>query len=383
MERVIRTAVVGTRFMGRAHAAGIDDLNRYFHPGVRVEKAVLCGVDPAHTEQAAKTLGFSEFSTDYQSVLMRDDIDAVHICTPVFEHFSQAMAALLCKKHVFCEKPLTASLQETESLAYAAGESGVVHQIGTNYRFLPAVILLKKLIDEDRLGRIYHFRGVYAQDWGEDDAALSWRFQKEKAGSGALGDIGTHLVDLALYLCGDVERVAATMRTFQKQRPLCDGKGEGIVQSAAGSESGTVDVDDAFCACAEFASGAIGTFEASRFATGHANDLVFEIDGERGAARFDLSRLNELAFFDATLPRQERGWRTIQCTDALHPYGGLRWPVGHQLGWADSFANEFFAFYAAIARGDKSSPDFGDALRTARVIDAIERATYTLGFEEV
>lgn len=384
MTKTIRTAVIGTRFMGRAHAAGIDDLNRFFDLEKKVEKAVLCGTDEAHTLQAAQALGFAESCTDFQSLITRDDIDAIHICTPVSAHFSQCMAALLCKKHVFCEKPLTPGVQETEALAYAAGENGVVHQIGLNYRFVPAVRLAAQMLKKGMLGQLYHFRGVYAQDWGLDDAALSWRFQKEKAGSGALGDIGTHLIDLALYLCGDIERVAATMRTFRCERPIAQDGGDGIVKSAAdGAPVGIVDVDDAFCATAEFACGAIGTFEASRFATGNKNGLWFEIDGEKGALRFDLMRLNELAYYDACGPAALRGWRIIQCTEPVHPYGGKRWPVGHQLGWADTFANEFYSFYRAICQGKKTSPDFGDALRVARVTDAIERSFYTQGFEEV
>lgn len=384
MTKIIRTAVVGTRFMGRAHAAGIDDLNRFFDLDAVIEKTVLCGVNEEHTKQAAEALGFKEYSTDFQALVTRDDIDVCHICTPVSEHFSQSMAALLCKKHVFCEKPLTASLQETEALAYAAGESGVVHQIGLNYRYMPAVRLAAQMIKKGLLGDIYHFRGVYAQDWGMGDGALSWRFQKDKAGSGALGDIGTHLVDLALYLCGDIDRVAATMRTFKRERPIAEDAGEGIVKQAnASGETGEVDVDDAFCATAEFACGAIGTIEASRFATGNKNGLHFEIDGEKGAIAFDLMRLNELEYFDATQPRALQGWRTIQVTEDIHPYGGLRWPVGHQLGWADSFANEFYTFYRAISEGGHGSPDFGDALRVARVIDAIERSYYSQGFEEV
>lgn len=384
MEKLIRTAVVGTRFMGRAHAAGLDDLNRYFDPGVSVQKAVLCGVDEEHTRIAAQQLGFAESCTDFQQIIMRDDIDAVHICTPVSEHFSQCMAALLCKKHVFCEKPLTGSVQETEALAYAAGESGVVHQVGFNYRFLPAVHLAAKLIQKGALGQIYHFRGRYAQDWAMGDAALSWRFQKEKAGSGALGDIGTHLIDLALYLCSDIERTSATMRTFKQERPIAKEGGAGISKEASDDgQTGQVDVDDAFCAAVEFSCGAIGTLEATRFAAGSDNALSFEIDGEKGAIAFDLSRLNELRFYDATQSAALRGWRTIQCTQDVHPYGGLRWPAGHQLGWADSFANEFFTFYRAIAQEKKASPDFGDALRAARVADAIERSFYAQGFEEV
>jgi len=385
MTKIIRTAVVGTRFMGRAHAAGIDDLNRFFDLDAVVEKTVLCGVNEEHTKQMAETLGFKEYSTDFQSLIVRDDIDAFHICTPVYEHFNQSMAALLCKKHVLCEKPITPTVQEAEALAYAAGESGMVHQVAHNYRYMPAVRLAAQMIKKGLLGDLYHFRGVYAQDWGMGDGAFSWRFQKDKAGAGALGDIGSHLIDLALYLCGDITRVAATMQTFKKERPLASDKGEGIVKEADGSgQMGIVDVDDAFCATAEFACGAIGTLEASRFATGNKNGLRFEIDGEKGAISFDLMKLNELQYFDATAPRALQGWRTIQVTEeGVHPYAGLRWPVGHQLGWADSFANEFYAFYSAILNGTHSTPDFGDALRIARVIDAIERSHYSQGFEEV
>nr|WP_122012867.1 Gfo/Idh/MocA family oxidoreductase [Maliibacterium massiliense] len=367
MAKKLRVAMIGYAFMGRAHANALARLPMFFDVGAEVERAVLCGQREEPLKAAAARLGFAQIETDWRRAVARRDIDVVHICTPAFLHYDMAMACAQAGKHMLLEKPMCFTLAQARAMAEAAGDAGVVAQLGFNYRYVPAVLLARQMLQEGALGRIYHFRGVYAQDWGNDGGqGMSWRYRKQCAGSGALGDIGSHVSDLARYLVGEVDSVAAQQRTFVAAR-----QGE------------RVDVDDACGYLAQFACGAMGSVEATRFAPGEKNALRFEINGEKGSLRFDLQRFNELGYYNAEDPQALAGWRTIQVNDACHPYGGCWWPVGHALGYEHTFVHEMAHFYKAIAQGGEAMPDFTEGARTTALLEAVARAAATRAWTDV
>jgi len=368
----LRVAVIGHRFMGRAHASAWRQVGHFFELPRRPVLQVICGRDPAATRAAAETLGFLEAAASWQEVVRRPDIDLVDICTPVALHHPIAIAAAAAGKAVFCEKPLARDATEAAEMLAAVRRAGVPHMLCHNYRRVPAIALARRLIAEGRLGQIHHFRGVYLNDRLVDpQAPRTWRHDRAQAGGGAVTDLGSHMIDLARFLVGEMTEVAADLRTFIAERPLPDGAG-----------IAPVDVDDAATALLRFAGGAMGTLEVSRFGTGHRNYNCFELSGSAGSLAFNLERLNELALFDRA-DRTLAGFRTLLVTERDHPYLAAWWPPGHTLGWEHTFIHAARDLIHGIATGEPVSPDFEDGLRAQRVIDAIQRAALSRRWETV
>ncbi len=359
----LNVAMIGYQFMGRTHSNAWRQVGRFFDLPFEPVLKVVCGRNEAELGKAAATLGFQEHSTSWQEVVARKDIDIIDICTPGDSHLPVALAAAEAKKVVFCEKPLANTLPEAERMLDAVRRAGVLHMLCHNYRRVPAVTLAKQLIDEGRIGTIRHFRGVYLQDWIVDpEFPRVWRLDKSKAGSGALGDIASHTLDLARYLVGEIAEVTGTLKTFINERPLPDSK-----------QRAKVDVDDAALALLKFESGALGTVEGSRFATGRKNYNRFEINGSKGSIVWDLERMNELELYIEEGPNS--GFRTVQVTDGKHPYMHAWWPPGHIIGYEHTFTHTVYDLIRAIAEQKLPSPNFEDGVRNQKVLDAIERSS--------
>ena len=370
--------MIGYAFMGIAHSQAWRNVHRFFPLPVTPEQAVLVGRSSAPLAEAAETLGWAETATDWREVIARDDIDIVDVCTPGDSHAEIAIAALQAGKHVLCEKPLANTVEEAEAMTAAAEDArakGVRSMVGFTYRRVPAVSLMKQMIDEGAVGEIRHIRGHYLQDWIMDpDFPLVWRLQKDKAGSGALGDIGAHIIDMAQFVTGQrVTGLAAQTETFIKERPLLAAVGgeAGLLGAEGTTERGEVTVDDAAIVLARTDGGALATFEATRFATGRKNKIVLEINGSKGSLAFDFEQMNFLQHFD--LARGDRaGFTPIQVTEPTHPYVAAWWPPGHGLGYEHGFVNQARDFLAAIADGTDPSPSFADGTQIQHVLDAVE-----------
>ncbi|HEX4290451.1 MAG TPA: Gfo/Idh/MocA family oxidoreductase [Trebonia sp.] len=366
----IGVGMVGYAFMGRAHSQAWRTVDRVFDLPLRPRLAAICGRDRAATEAAAGRLGWAAAETDWRALIARDDVQLIDIAAPGGLHAPIAIAALQAGKHVLCEKPLANTLAEAEAMAAAAEAAfpgGARAMVGFNYRRVPALALARRLVEQGRIGTLRHVRAVYLQDWLVDpDSPLTWRMQADQAGSGALGDLGAHIVDLARFLTGDeIAGVSAVSATFVEERPLPDAEG-----------AGRVTVDDAVVFTAKFRSGALGSFEATRYAAGRKNGLRIELNGSAGSLAFDLERLNELEFYDGedTDGGATAGFRRILVTEPEHPYLSGWWPPGHTLGWEHTFSNQARDLLTAIADGGQPAPSFGDGLAVQRVLDAVQRS---------
>jgi predicted dehydrogenase len=369
--------MVGYAFMGAAHSQAWRTVARVFDLGVTPRMVAVCGRSRDKVAAAADRLGWEGYETDWRELIARDDVDLVDVCTPGDSHAEIAIAALDAGKHVLCEKPLANTVAEAEAMVEAAERArarGVRSMVGFNYRRVPAVVFARELIAAGRLGTIRHARAVYLQDWIIDpEFPLVWRLQADQAGSGALGDLGAHIVDLAQYLLGsEVAGVSALTETFIKERPLV-GDTSGLAASTAAGR-GQVTVDDAALFLARFGNGAVGTFEATRFAKGRKNGLRIEVNGDQGSLVFDLESLNELRFYDGEEPGAEQGFKRILVTEPEHPYLGAWWPPGHLIGYEHSFTHEIRDLLAAIAEGSDPAPSFADGLQVQRVLDAVGRS---------
>jgi predicted dehydrogenase len=361
----IGVGLVGYKFMGRAHSNAYRQLPRFFDVDPAPRMAAICGRDEAGVREAANSLGWESYETDYRRLIERDDVGLVDVVTPGNTHREIVLAALEAGKHVICEKPLANTLAEAKEMLDAAREAGTVNTVCFNYRRAPAVQLAKKLVDEGRLGTIRHWRSTYLQDFIMDpEFPLIWRLKKELAGSGALGDIGAHSVDLAQFLLGDISEVTGMTETFVKERPL----------EGADGEMGEVTVDDAAAFLARFENGAVGTFEASRFAAGRRNQNAFEINGSKGSVAFDLERMNELEVFFVDDDADVQGFRTVNVTEPDHPYAGAWWPPGHILGYEHTFVHTMKDLMDGIKTGASPAPTFEDAYRVQAVLDAVARS---------
>jgi predicted dehydrogenase len=373
----VGVGMVGYAFMGRAHSLAWNTVSSVFDVPLRPRLAAICGRDKAAAEAAAGRFGWAAAETDWRALIARDDVQLVDICAPGDLHAPIAVAALAAGKHVLCEKPLANTLAEAGTMkaaADAAYGSGARAMVGFNYRRVPALALARRLVEQGRIGALRHFRAVYLQDWLTDpDAPMTWRMQAERAGSGALGDLGAHIVDLARYLTGDeITGVSAVSATFVGERPLAGGSGAGA--PVGGRRTGAVTVDDAVLFTGKLASGALASFEATRYATGRKNGLRVELNGSAGSVAFDLERLNELQFFDAGDDSAESGFRRVLVTEGSHPYLSGWWPPGHTLGWEHTFTHQARDLLTAIANGDQPSPSFADGLAVQRVLDAVARS---------
>ncbi|WP_210584959.1 Gfo/Idh/MocA family protein [Streptomyces sp. GESEQ-35] len=374
----LRVGMVGYAFMGAAHSQGWRTAGRVFDLPLRPALTAICGRDGAAVRAAADRHGWATAETDWRALIARDDIDLVDICTPGDSHAEIAVAALAAGKHVLCEKPLANTVEEAEAMTGAAQEAlqrGQLAMVGFNYRRVPATALARRMIADGRLGDLRHVRVTYLQDWLVDpDFPLTWRLRKELAGSGALGDLGAHIIDLAQYLAGErLTGVSALTETFVRERPLPAGAVKGLAAESAEGR-GAVTVDDAALFTGRFPSGALASFEATRYATGRKNALRIELNGEKGSLAFDLESLNELSYHDGTEPGTHAGFRRILVTEPDHPYLDAWWPPGHGLGYEHTFVHQARDLVHAIAEGRQPEPSFADGLQVQRVLAAVEES---------
>ncbi len=375
MTRTLNVAMIGGGFMGKAHALAYAAMPMFFWPAPAIpHRKVLVDLTADAAADGARRLGFDESSADWKSVVTRKDIDVVDIVTPNDSHAEIAIAALQAGKHVICEKPLARTGPEAKIMADAAKKAGVINMVAFNYRRTPGVAMAKKLIDEGRIGKILNFRGTYLQDWSADpNGPLSWRFQKKVAGSGTVGDIGTHVIDFARYLVGEVAAVNAMVHTYIKERPVQSGSIDklGASDKSGQGKKAPVDVDDEMMTLLKFQNGAVGSIEATRNAHGRNNFLTFEIHGTKGSIAFNYERMDELQVMFADDPADVRGFRTIY-TGPNHPYGQSLWPIpGLGIGYGETKIIECHDFFQAIVTGKQPSPNFEDGYRVSLIADAI------------
>jgi predicted dehydrogenase len=379
----INVALIGYKFMGKAHSNAYRQVRRFFPGKLEPRMKVICGRDREAAEAAARQFGWEEVETDWRRAVQRKDIDIVDISAPGNLHHPIAVAAAAAGKHIICEKPLANSLAEARDMVRAVEKAGVKHMIMHNYRKIPAVAFARQLIQDGRLGEIYHYHGSYLQDWIADPKfPLVWRLDKKVAGLGALGDIGAHIIDLARYLNGEITAVAARMTTFVKERPLV-GKGAGSWGAKGSKGKAKVTVDDEANFLADFKNRSLGVFESSRFCVGRRNYNNFQIYGSKGAVAFNLERMDELEFYDATDGAAEQGFKLIQVTEAVHPYVGAWWPPGHIIGYEHTFVHAVHDFLTALEKDTMPSPNFHDGLKNQAVLDAVEKSAKSGRWEKI
>jgi len=368
--------MLGYAFMGKAHTNAFLQFPFIF-PGSPIPKlAAISGRSEGALKEAASRFGYERWYTSWRDLLKDTNVRIVDNGLPNDLHEIPCIEAAELGKDLICEKPLGRNSKESERMFQAAEKAGVKHMVGYNYRFIPAIRLARQLIETGELGKIIEFRAVYLQDWIMDpNFPLVWRLQKASAGSGVLGDLGTHVIDLARFLVGDIDSTVGMTRTFINERPLLDEESQ-----TSGKKTGRVDVDDAFIALLKFKSGPIGSVEASRFSAGRKNYQRIEIHGLEGSLSFNLERLNELEFYSRKDGQEERGYRTISVTEPIHPYYKNWWPPGHVIGWEHPMVHEMYHFFSAVAE-DKPVEPFGatfyDGLMADRVTDAIARSAET------
>ena len=361
MKKEINIGIVGTQFMGRAHSNAWHDVAKFYDlPFIPVMKAA-CDINPDSEKDFAQRLGWLSFETSWETLIKREDIDIVDICTPNNSHKSIAVAAAKAGKHVICEKPAAMNAREALQMMNTAKKAGIKNMLAFNYRRVPAIGLAKKMISEGRLGKIHHFNAVYYQDWLVDpDFPWVWRHDIMLAGSGAHGDMNAHTIDLARFLVGEIDSVCGEERVFIEERRISNT-----------GKTGKVTADDSTSFLARFSNGAIGNFIATRFATGRKNFLRLEIFGSMGSIGFNLERLNELEFYSRNDYSGEQGFRNILVTESVHPYIKKWWPPGHIIGWEHTFIHEIGDFLMAIADDGEVAPDFYDGYKCQKILDAV------------
>ncbi|MBE1876026.1 Gfo/Idh/MocA family protein [Myceligenerans pegani] len=369
--------MVGYSFMGAAHSQAWRTAPRFFDLPLRIDMRVVAGRSADGVRAAAERLGWQDSTTDWRTLLERDDVELVDVCTPGNTHAEIAVAALDAGKHVLCEKPLANTVAEAEQMAAAAeraAERGVLAMVGFTYRRVPAIRLARELVADGRIGEVRHVRAQYLQDWLTDPAApLSWRLDKDKAGSGALGDIGAHVVDLAQFVTGEsLVGVSGLLETFVRERPVA-ASSSGL-SGQAGEGTGEVTVDDAALFFGRLSGGGLASFEATRFAAGRKNAIRLEINGSRGSLAFDFEDMNVLHFFDDGEDARTAGFRRIVVTEPDHPYIAAWWPPGHGLGYEHGFTHQVVDLVEDLAAARQPRPSFADGLAVQRVLDAVERS---------
>jgi len=347
--KTLRLAMIGSGFIAKAHSNAFRQVNHFFQTPYQLDLQLLCGRTQSKLDAMASQWGWAETCTDWRTAIDRSDIDVIDIATPNALHGPIAIAAAQAGKIILCEKPLASTLEEAERMTSAV--SKIPTLVWFNYRRIPAVALAKQMIDEGRLGQIYHYRGLYLNESGNDPAKTSgWRYRRSESGSGAMGDLLSHSLDTALMLNGPLADLTAMTHTF------ADGR----------------DVDDAVAVLAHFTNGSVGTFEATRFGVGHRNQHFFEIHGSRGALRFDLEDMNRLIFYDATEAPALRAPRSIMAPGPGHPYSENFWKPGHAIGYEHTFIATLGDFLFALSRDETFHANFADALAVQRLLDAIE-----------
>jgi predicted dehydrogenase len=378
-KKKLNVALIGTKFMGKAHSNAYRQVGAFFDLPAEPVMKVICGADPAGTKEAAEKFGWEEASTDWKAIVKRDDIDIVDVSTPGYLHPAMAIEAAKAGKHVICEKPLAPSLKDAKAMLAAAEKAGVHHMCGFTYRFNPAIATIKNLIKKGDLGEIFHIRACYLQDWIVDpEFPLNWRLQKKIAGSGALGDIGAHIIDMAQNLIGEISEVSATMQTFIKRRAIEEGSATiaNKKKSSGKKKMGTVDVDDAAILLARFKNcNTLGTFEATRFASGRRNFHGIEIYGSKGSVIWNQEDMHKFQYYNISDPDNLQGFRTIHATDPAHPYAENWWPSAHNIGYEHLFTHEVYEFITQLKRKKVTYPTFADGVQCQKVLDAVEKST--------
>ncbi len=368
----LNVGIIGYKFMGKAHSNGWIKAPLFFDLNIKPILKIACGRNQSAVRSFADQWGWAEVENDWKKVIDRSDIDIIDISLPQHLHYEVALAAAKNGKHIFCEKPIAFSRKQAEEMYRAAEDNGVLHYLNHNYRRTPAIMLARQMIDEDKIGRIFHWRGAYQQDWIVDpDFPLTWQLQKETAHAGPQWDLNSHSVDLAHFLVGDIKTVSCLTTNFIKQRPI-PGEGAGTFSSGTNTsnQKGEVTVEDAALMMVEFENGAIGSFEATRFATGRKNANTFEIYGSKGGLTFNLERMNELQYFSNQDANSAQGFRTIMVTEPSHPYISNWWPPGHIIGYEHSFVHAMADFLIALDKKEEIRPNFEDGVKILAVLEA-------------
>lgn len=365
MAKILNIGLVGTKFMGKAHSSALRTMPHFFDPGARLVLKVICGLND-DLAVLAKKYGWQSYVNDWRKVASDPEIDLVVIASPGSTHAEIAIAAANHGKHILCEKPLALSCLEAKEMLDAVHQNKVKHMVNFNYRRVPAIMLAKRSIELGKLDTVYHFRSTYQQGWAADpNVPFLWRFDKNIAGAGSMADKGSHIVDLARYLIGEISEVSALSDIFIRERESLYKDGE----------TKEVTTDDVAMFLARFDNGAVGIFETSRIAVGSKNALQFEINGSKGCIRFNLERLNELEVFFTNDDRSFQGFRNILVTDPEHDYMDKWWPTGHILGWEHAFSHQYYEFIKALVEDYLPQPNFYDGLKTQRIIEAVETAS--------
>ncbi len=362
----VGVGMLGYAFMGKAHSNAYKKIPYMMYPPPAVpDLTAICGRNEEAVAEAARRYGYKRYYTDWEQMLTDDEVEVFDNGAPNSAHMVPTIAAAQAGKHIFCEKPLGRSPEESKAMLDAAEKAGVKHMVGFNYRFLPAIRLARELIEKGKLGRVYHYRATYLQEWvlPHYHTPMTWRLEKDVAGCGALGDLGTHLIDLGRFLVGEIETVGAMTRIFTDQRPTADGS------------MAPVEIDDAFVATVGFANGAIGTLEATRFAAGRKNHEIVEVNGEHGSIVFDLERLNELkVYWVGQEPKETQGFADVMVSEPFHPWWSNWWPQGHMIGWEHGFIHELTHFLDCVVNDNPVGPygaTFEDGYRADCVSAAI------------
>lgn len=368
----LNVGIIGYKFMGRAHSNAWIKAPLFFDIPYKINLKVACGRQQKSLDEFAQKWGWQETETDWKKLVSRSDIDVIDISVPQNLHYEIAIAAAKEGKHIFCEKPMSITSKQAEEMLKVCEDNKVVHYLNHNYRRTPAIGLAKKLIEDGAVGKIHHWRCAYQQDWIVDpDFPLTWQLKKEIAQAGPHWDLNSHSIDLAHFLVGDIKTVTALTANFITERPLADESTSGNLTAAAIlNKTGKVTVEDAALMMVQFQNGAIGSFEATRFATGRKNKLSFEIYGSEGSIVFNMERLNELQYFSLKDREGAQGFRTIIATEAEHPYIKSWWPPGHTIGYEHPFVHAVNDFVIAIDTGGTIEPNFKDGLKIMQVLEA-------------
>ncbi len=367
-KRSLAVGLIGYNFMGKAHSNAWRQIPHFFDLSATVQLRTICGRNRTEVRKAAAKLGWESFVTDWRRVIDDPKIDIVDICTPNDSHCGIAIAAAKAGKAILCEKPLARNVDEAKRMVAAVKKARVVNMVCHNYRRAPAIALAKEMIERGEIGEAFHFRARYAQDWiVEPKFPLVWRLQSDIAGSGALGDIFSHIVDLARYLVGEFSEVCGIAHTFVNERPV----------ERDSRTKAKVKVDDAVTTIGRFKNGALASLEATRFAPGRKNSISLEINGNAGSLVFDLEEMNRLRFFSMSDPKDRQGFRDIIVTESSHPYIDKWWPPGHIIGYEHTFTHTVADFVKAVVAGKNVQPNFEDGLQNQRVLEAVAKSAKT------
>lgn len=363
MTRNIGIGMVGYKFMGKAHSNAYRQISQFFDLPLNPRLKTICGRDKAKVQKMADRWGWEEACDDWRRIIDDPEIRIVDICSPNNSHHEIAIVALEAGKVVACEKPLAMNGAEAQQMAAAARKSGQVNTVWFNYRRVPAIAFARQLIEEGRIGKVYHFRALYLQDWTMDPSVpLLWRMDKDIAGSGVTGDLHSHIVDLSNYLAGEIVSVAGASSIFVEERERPEGG------------KSKVEIEDASIFVCRYANGAIGHFEATRFANGRKNHNTFEINGEHGSLYFDLEDMSRLWYFDSRDPKHVQAWKKISVWEEVHPYMKHWWVPGCAIGYEHTFGNQAADLIAAVAANQPMQPDFDDGVKCQLVLDAVMEA---------